>query len=532
MPFELLANELLFDLFEYFSSVDLFHSFNGLNSRFDCLLIEYYRNKKSFNFQLISKEDLNIIRRRYLSLFINEIESIYLSDDDTNPHEIDLFITRLYPLNRFINLKSITFYKIYSIQKLLRISNDLKQMRHLTHLYLIQCYFSFDPKTLFNIMNDIWSLSDLRHCSLDLSFESDCYLITPTIISCSIQYLSIRGFRCGLENLHHLYEHTPFLQNLSIDIWEPTDDHQQLSVISSLTTCKFKCQTSSRLISSFLRKIPNLTSLTVETKILNMDGRMWEDIISKCLPKLKEFNLKMEFKLVEYDNMGEGIDRLVNSYRTPFWIDQHKWFIRCYWNVEDEDRNIYLHTLPYKFKHFSIDVNDNDEFMFESTCSQDDHYLLYNSVRTLDYCYTISQDMILSRIQFQNIRYLALTLPYNEHFQSIVPQLENLVSLQIKMVTWCHNENNLLQLQSLLDQAPRLYYLKFHSWSSVFSKGEHKNKKVIIYNHSKSKLHFLSVTETIENINDNFIFCINKMIDVLFLIEYEFLWSHFTFEKG
>ncbi len=84
MSLELLANELLFDLFDYLSSVDLFHSFNGLNSRFDSLMIEYFRNNKSIDFRLIFKEDLNLIRRRYLPLFINEITSICLSDDDTN----------------------------------------------------------------------------------------------------------------------------------------------------------------------------------------------------------------------------------------------------------------------------------------------------------------------------------------------------------------------------------------------------------------------------------------------------------------
>ena len=62
----------------------------------------------------------------------------------------------------------------------------------------------------------------------------------------------------------------------------------------------------------------------------------------------------------------------------------------------------------------------------------------------------------------------------------MVPQLENLVSLEIRILTWEYNDKNLIQLQTILDQAPRLYHLKFLSWPSGFSKGEHKNKKVII----------------------------------------------------
>jgi hypothetical protein len=42
------------------------------------------------------------------------------------------------------------------------------------------------------------------------------------------------------------------------------------------------------------------------------------------------------------------------------------------------------------------------------------------------------------------------------------------------------DDNQLLQLQLLLDQAPHLYYLKFETWSSVLSKTGSKNKKVIL----------------------------------------------------
>ena len=111
MSLELLANELLFELFEYFSSVDLFHSFNGLNGRFDSLLIEYFRSHKSIDFRLIFKEDLNIIRRRYLPLFLNDITRICLSDDDTNPNEIDIFLSRIFP-HRCLRVLTLPFPRI------------------------------------------------------------------------------------------------------------------------------------------------------------------------------------------------------------------------------------------------------------------------------------------------------------------------------------------------------------------------------------------------------------------------------------
>jgi hypothetical protein len=118
----------------YHPFVDLFHDFYRLNIRFDNLLSEYFQVRKSIDFRLIYKEDLNLIRQRYLPVFINEIISICLSDNDTNPHKIDLFVSRLYPLYRFVNLQSITFYNIYSAEKMIRILNDLQRMSHLTVL--------------------------------------------------------------------------------------------------------------------------------------------------------------------------------------------------------------------------------------------------------------------------------------------------------------------------------------------------------------------------------------------------------------
>ncbi len=79
-----------------------------------------------------------------------------------------------------------------------------------------------------------------------------------------------------------------------------------------------------------LRKVPNLINLTVETKVINMDGQMWETVINKYLTKLKIFNLKMQFEIADSNDIEEEIDRLIDSYQTQFWIDQHKWFIQCF----------------------------------------------------------------------------------------------------------------------------------------------------------------------------------------------------------
>ncbi|CAF1992297.1 unnamed protein product [Rotaria magnacalcarata] len=475
MSLERLANELLFDVFEYLSCVDLFHAFNELNCRFNSLLIEYFRHQTYFDFRFIFKEDLSMIRRRYLPLFINEIKSICLSDDDQTPHEIDIFISRLYPLHRFQNLQSISLFNIYSIEKINRILDDLQQIPYLINLNLKQCYIKYDPKNILIMMNNIWSLVNLMDCCLDVYFEDVCHLIPPNIISCSIKHLSLSSFQCDLDNLSLLHEHTPYIESLSVNIWDPYDTHCQLSLVPSLTTLKIKCESSSRIIQALLRKIPNLINLTVQTKKVPMDGHMWKEILNKYLLKLKLFNLKMEFETNGNDNIEQEMDRIIDSYRDHFWIDQHKWFVRCFSYAENDNSLIYLHTLPYVFEYFTMNINEN--FLFKSTCPTDNHYLTYNYVENLNYCCTTLEGINFSKIQFCNLQHLTLTFPYDDNFRCIVSQFKNLTYLEIIMVNLSQYDNDLQQLQIIFDQAPNLYRLKFHSWLSIPSKFENKNKK-------------------------------------------------------
>lgn len=55
MNFELLANELLLDLFEYLDTNDLFHAFYNLNIRLNELLFTHCQLHGNLNFQSISK---------------------------------------------------------------------------------------------------------------------------------------------------------------------------------------------------------------------------------------------------------------------------------------------------------------------------------------------------------------------------------------------------------------------------------------------------------------------------------------------
>ncbi|CAF3924113.1 unnamed protein product [Rotaria sp. Silwood1] len=116
MNFELLPNEIILDLFEYLSLIDLFRGFFALNFRFNKLLYQQFQ-KYHLDFRLISKTNFNNICQYYLSSITGQIISLHLSNDDDTPQEIELFPYHDdYQLCQLIHLQSIS-YPIFHLNK-------------------------------------------------------------------------------------------------------------------------------------------------------------------------------------------------------------------------------------------------------------------------------------------------------------------------------------------------------------------------------------------------------------------------------
>ncbi|CAF4092271.1 unnamed protein product, partial [Rotaria sp. Silwood1] len=79
MKFELLPNEILFDLFDYLNGVDLLNAFYGLNYHFNFLLYKQYRSCR-FIFNWISKYNFDIICSQHLPFIVDRIIGLSLCD--------------------------------------------------------------------------------------------------------------------------------------------------------------------------------------------------------------------------------------------------------------------------------------------------------------------------------------------------------------------------------------------------------------------------------------------------------------------
>ncbi|CAF0904071.1 unnamed protein product [Rotaria sordida] len=316
-----------------------------------------------------------------------------------------------------------------------------------------------DPEENFrDFINNIWSLSKLTHCYLDIQYPYATWLLEMSIISQSVKYLSTKNISYSSYSLLHLFKHTPYLQRLYIgSIGQCYDQHIQ-TIIPSLISLSMTAQFTLQWMKNLFQQIPNLCYLTLEINNIYLDGQEWEKILSNYFHNIKIFRLKMTIEFSPLENIEEQVDQLIDSFRSYYWIEKHHWFVRCDWCPMDINQTGLLYTLPYAFDTFYY----IDSSQSKSTSPNNFDYSFRNQSKILHYTTNhkrdYSKNKILYPIQFFNIRHLKIKLPFNDAFLSLIPKLDQLISLD---VTLNNRDLGYSQLQTLLDRASHLYSLRF-----------------------------------------------------------------------
>ena len=167
-----------------------------------------------------------------------------------------------------------------------------------------------------------------------------------------------------------------------------------------------------------LQNMSNLRHLYIRIKHSLINGHQWEQIIRNYLPKLKIFRLKMNKAFFNNPNieLHEQVDKLIDSFRSSFWINEHQWFVRCFtWS-----KIIVLHTLCNAYNYYGCIIPDS----WQSTYPHDNQQQFYNKITSI--YRNIFYQPISSNICLSNIEYLNMKLPINDQFWSIVSSLNQL----------------------------------------------------------------------------------------------------------
>jgi len=461
MYLELLANELLLDIFEYLSSVDLFQSFFDLNIRFNNLIFLHFQTH-SLNFQSTSKYDFDLISQKYLPSITNKIFSLRLSDDDDTPQQIDLFFSYGLSFKQFSYLQSLSLYRIYSLNSIKKILDELIYLPNLKTLKITRHTILYNELYDIGIIDLIKHLPNLIYCHLDITNDNDCCYLTPSIISLSLKDLSIPRLGCNINQLLCLIKHIPNLQSLNIRIVDHSNIPQKTSIeFLSIKKSKFLFYGSLNTMNNLLQTMSNLRELKINMPSTYIDGYQWEIIIENCLPHLIIFQFKMSISLSSQKSKEEKIDEILNSFRSQFWIIKHQWFVQCNWILTDTSSIVYVYTLPYAFQNFLYIGNGQ----LKSTCLDENHNWSFNRIHNLYYSYVPSQNLTLSNIQLDNIRHLDLTIPFDDSFWSMISTFDRLNSLNIVLHGDMNSNDIHLKLQELVDRSSHLFSLAFFSWS-------------------------------------------------------------------
>jgi hypothetical protein len=385
-----------------------------------------------------------------------------LSDDDDTPQQINLFFSYNLSLPQFSYLQSLSIYRIYSFHSLQRIINELPSLSHLRHLKITRYNIVYNEIYDIGIIDSIGYLPNLIYCHLDITNDDDHCILTPSMISSSLTDLSIPHLSCNINQLLSLIKHLSSLQSLNLRIVDHSMTLPKTS-IKFLTIKKLKLLFYGSLnsMNNLFQTMPNLRELKINMPSTYIDGYDWENIIEKHFSYLIHFQFKMSTSLLHQKNKEDKIDEILNSFRSQFWMEKHQWFIQCHWIPNDTSAIVYVYTLPYAFQNFLYIGNGH----LKSTCSYHHQTWSFDRVHNLYYGYVPSQNLSVSYLRLDNIRYLDLTIPFDDTFWSMVSTLERLKSLNIVLNGDMNSNDIQVKLQMLIDRSSHLYSLTFFTWS-------------------------------------------------------------------
>ncbi|CAF1241747.1 unnamed protein product [Rotaria sordida] len=399
-----------------------------------------------------------MICQQHLSVIADRVIALFLSDNDDTPEQINLFLSYASSFGQFTQLRSLSLLSICSYGTLMKILNDCQYLSNLSHLNIYCNYLRYNPVDLQLIINSIWSLPKLIQCDYRIRTDIENFFIITRKISLSLESVHINTNKIRLDNINELFNYTPRLKRLFLSL--DSIDHPYISyytplTLSTLADLKLHVHNvSDAIIKGFFKNImPNLYRLDIKLSSNLIKGHQWEQIICNYLPKLEIFRLRMITPSF-IQNIEKHADELINSFRTPFWINEHEWFVRCF----VRENTLYLYTLSETFYYNDYEFPHS----FKSTYPHDDHQKFYNNIINI-YDDTFFHQSISSDIHLPNINSLWIKFPINHKFWSIVSSLNQLKSLTVSSYDDIYNS----QFQVLLDRAPNLRHLDIRQDKSL-----------------------------------------------------------------
>ncbi|CAF1414823.1 unnamed protein product [Rotaria sordida] len=350
-----LANEIIYEIFDY---LDIFHIYDGffdLNKRFKKLL-----NNSNLpiqvNISTISKANF---QRYYKNIIIpnrHRINYLRLS----NPFTTDIVFSPSRLITQFSQIESLILDNI--------IYKSFKNIStYLTHLpKLHSLILSFTEKLEYeNIpFGIIFSLSNLKYFKITYK-ETNEYEPHPIYFTdyghSSIEYLVINTY-FHVESFNNLLFCFPKLRYLKIDCLRSS--YRTANKINKekpialeylkFVSLKLDFIDLNHIEDSFKKFFYYVNVLQLTTKRYSfecLNAKSWEQLISIYMPNLRVYD-------VNYYGCGlpnqETFHELVNQFNSSFWISKQWFFTHQHDWQENLNKGILYSTNPYRSKDYKF----------------------------------------------------------------------------------------------------------------------------------------------------------------------------------
>ncbi|CAF3491685.1 unnamed protein product [Rotaria socialis] len=363
---ESLPNEILCDIIEkYINGVDLLSAFSyQLNQRFDAIISRSERLR--FNFIQCHQDDFRICMG-LLRAYIDKIEQLAISERET-PGQVEAFLSFFPRFTLFRQLRTLYFDFDYDAVSARLISRALNSLLDSNIKTLSITAVNMDNGS--NIRYDIppiFTLKSLKRFTL----RSDLYRFDWSNLmerQSNIQYLTVSGMNCALEDLVAIFKLAPRLKYLDVATFDQgynrdsntkRDLKMNNTIASSLHTLILSFSKDSsvtiQMLTPYFNCMPILNRLEIKAYGVLMDADAWRICFETSLPLLTHFYIRATISGIE----KTGIENVLASFQTSYWVAKKNFNIMI---TEHENRLRHISNLN------TITLLDKTEFDQSVTC--------------------------------------------------------------------------------------------------------------------------------------------------------------------
>ncbi|CAF1415359.1 unnamed protein product [Rotaria sordida] len=337
-----LANEILYEIFEYLDVYDIYKGFYNLNNRFQNLAINSNVLTK-INISTISKSNFEDYYYNILIPNQSQINFLRLS----NPFVVKIIFSEPRLILNFIRLQTIILDNVLNKN----FHKFFDYLLCLTTLHAITISFAVHISSLDIIFSQIFRLSTLKYCKIE--YQQLSFIDFINYESSSIEYLIING-HLRFSALHNLLCCLPKLQHLSISYLDKFDCYEESNKLSSIQLKYLKhvslklddvhFDEFEKIIKEFFYHI-QILRLTIVYDETYLDAKRWQQLILFHMSYLRIFYINHQGYV---NNNNLTYHDIINQFNSSFW-NENKWFFthQHQWKYR-LDTGIFYSTRPYR----------------------------------------------------------------------------------------------------------------------------------------------------------------------------------------